>query len=217
MKSVATIIRSAERTGTDRGAAFNFDDMALQANRYLDETRQQAEAILAAARNEAARIRTRAESEGLRTAQQTAEQILESRMAATLLPAFNKLAQEIAQAKDAWIAQWERQLVHLASAIAAKVIRREIQQLPEITLELVRESLALAAGSPHLRVRLNQKDYEMLSQQVEQLVAHLGTVGHAQVVADSTISPGGCRVDTDFGVIDQQIESQLARIVEELT
>jgi len=36
-------------------------------------------------------------------------------------------------------------------------------------------------------------------------------------VADPDITPGGCRVDTQFGSIDQQLETQLARIEEELT
>ena len=36
------------------------------------------------------------------------------------------------------------------------------------------------------------------------------------VIADETVSRGGCRVHTEFGVIDQQIESQLMRIETEL-
>jgi flagellar biosynthesis/type III secretory pathway protein FliH len=37
------------------------------------------------------------------------------------------------------------------------------------------------------------------------------------VVADPQVSLGGCRVETRFGVIDQQFEAQLARIEQELT
>ena len=39
----------------------------------------------------------------------------------------------------------------------------------------------------------------------------------AELAADENISPGGCRVETEHGSIDQQIEAQLARILEELT
>ena len=42
-------------------------------------------------------------------------------------------------------------------------------------------------------------------------------LGDAEVVADATIERGGCRVETRFGTIDQQFESQLKRIEEELT
>jgi flagellar biosynthesis/type III secretory pathway protein FliH len=47
-------------------------------------------------------------------------------------------------------------------------------------------------------------------------VAELARVGGAEVIADETISSGGCRVDTRSGAIDQQFEAQLARIEEEL-
>jgi flagellar assembly protein FliH len=38
----------------------------------------------------------------------------------------------------------------------------------------------------------------------------------SQIEADETISAGGCRVETRFGEVDQQIESQLRRIEEDL-
>ncbi|MFQ5550985.1 MAG: FliH/SctL family protein [Gemmatimonadales bacterium] len=43
------------------------------------------------------------------------------------------------------------------------------------------------------------------------------TSGAIDIVADSAVSPGGCFVETEFGNIDQQFETQLARIEEELT
>jgi flagellar biosynthesis/type III secretory pathway protein FliH len=36
------------------------------------------------------------------------------------------------------------------------------------------------------------------------------------VVADESISPGGCRIETRYGEVDQQIEAQLRRIEEDL-
>ena len=37
------------------------------------------------------------------------------------------------------------------------------------------------------------------------------------IVADPEITTGGCRVETQFGMIDQQFEAKLERIEEELT
>jgi flagellar biosynthesis/type III secretory pathway protein FliH len=44
----------------------------------------------------------------------------------------------------------------------------------------------------------------------------MSAVGGAEVVSDTTIEQGGSRVETRFGTIDQQIESQLKRIEDEL-
>ena len=56
-----------------------------------------------------------------------------------------------------------------------------------------------------------------LGKQAQQLIGQLSRVASAEVVADAAISPGGCRVETRHGVIDQRIETQLARIEAELT
>ena len=214
---MATIIRSSGTTGTDRGSAFNFDDMAAHANQYLDETRRQAEAIIAQAHSEADQIRAQATNEGRVAGEQQANQALESRIAETVLPTIRSVTGELATAREAWVAQWERQLIGLATSIAEKVVRREIANQPEITLELIQDSLKLAAGSPQLTVRLSPADYDTLGDQVGRLAEHIGSVGKTDVVRDDHISPGGCRVDSEFGQIDQQIESQLARIAEELS
>jgi flagellar biosynthesis/type III secretory pathway protein FliH len=52
--------------------------------------------------------------------------------------------------------------------------------------------------------------------QIEHLSATLSRLAPSQIVADDAISIGGCRVETKFGAIDQQVESQLRRIEEEL-
>ena len=44
----------------------------------------------------------------------------------------------------------------------------------------------------------------------------MSALGDAEVIADAAIGQGGCRVETRFGTIDQQFESQLKRIAEEL-
>jgi flagellar assembly protein FliH len=119
--------------------------------------------------------------------------------------------------KQAWLNQWEKNVVHLAAGIASRVIRRELAGQPEITLDLVREALELAASSGRLKLRLNPQDCQTLGERAKQLAAQISELAPADVVADPNIRPGGCRVDTEFGSIDQQIETQLARIEEELT
>ena len=64
--------------------------------------------------------------------------------------------------------------------------------------------------------RLHPDDVQTLGDQVSQIAAGLQSVGATGVVADPQVTRGGCRVETRFGTIDQQFESQLKRIEEEL-
>jgi flagellar biosynthesis/type III secretory pathway protein FliH len=106
--------------------------------------------------------------------------------------------------------------VKLATAIAARVIRREVMHHPEITLALVRESLELAAGSTHIRLRLHPEDLAQLGGFVERITQELAPAGTTEMVADAAVEQGGCRLETSLGTIDQQFAAQLARIEEEL-
>jgi len=217
---MSMIIKANDRNCPIRGVAFNFDDMTDKADQYLDQIRAEAGRILAAAEEEAGAIRRRAEVEGRRAGEHSFEQTVEKQLAgqlATLMPALKRTIQDIQHAKQAWLAHWEKSAVHLAAAIAKRIVRRELSETPEITLALVREALELAAGSSQLRIHLSPTDHETLGSQVDNLVRKLSTLESTQLVADPEITAGGCRVETRFGVIDQQIEAQLARIEEELT
>ncbi len=220
VECMAGIIKSIGPLRSADGATFNFDDMAAKASQYLEQVRAEAAQILAQAGKDAVAIRTRAEHEGKVAAQKAAEQMAEQRVAqqiATLMPAMRQAVAGILEAKQSWLRHWERQAVRTATAIAARVIRREVRQSPEITLNLVREALELAAGSAEVQVQLNPADHDALGQQVKQLISEMSRVGSAQVVAVSQIASGGCRIETRFGAIDQQFEAQLARIEQELT
>ncbi len=132
-------------------------------------------------------------------------------------PAIRAAVEELQAAKSVWLAHWERTAMHVAVAIAERVVRRELAAAPEITMALVREALELAAGSAELVLRLNPEDFNLLGDQAQRMAAELTRLGKVDVVADPAISKGGCRVDTRHGTIDQQLQVQLARIEAELT
>ena len=83
--------------------------------------------------------------------------------------------------------------------------------------------LAVAAVRPLKQVRVysrdaanRQKFLEALAGQIERLTKEFNRLAPLEIVADPSVSAGGCRLETQFGVIDQQFESQLARLREEL-
>jgi flagellar assembly protein FliH len=203
-----------------RSATFNFEDLGQQAEEYLDRVRSQAQEIVAEARRQADSIRREAQQQGREEGQRAIEQLVEQqvgRQMQTLLPALREVVGGIQQARQSWLTHWEGRAVHLAAAMAARVVRRELRHAPEITVDLVRESLELAAGNSQIRVLLNPADHQALGGQVRTLIEELARVGPAEVIADAAISPGGCRIETRHGAIDQQVEAQLARIEAELT
>ena len=214
------IIKATDRGRGIQPVAFNFDDIADKANQYLAKVRIEAAAIVTRARNEAVEVHRQADeaahTAGYQAGQKKAREAIDERLA-TLLPALQDVIAEIRHAKQSWLAEWEKSAVHVAAAIAKRIIRRELAQTPEISLAIIRETLELAAGSSQLRIHLNSEDHQALGPRIESLVKELAELGTAEILPSPDVALGSCRVDTPAGTIDNQLEAQLARIEEELT
>lgn len=212
---MATILRAADSQLHPHLATFNLQDVAAQASQHVTQAKDHAAQILADAQNEAEAIRRKAADDGVEQAVCEFEAILTAQVAPAVA-ALQQAAVELQAEKQIWQSQWESGAVRLAAAIAEKIIRRELRRYPEITLDLVRESLELAAGSAKVCIHLSPADYQALGSQIRAAADAMSSLGDAELTADPAVTPGGCRIETTYGVIDQQIESQLGRIEEEL-
>ena len=81
--------------------------------------------------------------------------------------------------------RWEGDALKIAHAIAQRVVRQQIEQKPEITLNLLRESLQLASGLGALKIRLHPQDYEALKQNLDFLLGEM-----QKLTPTETESPG---------------------------
>jgi len=221
---MATIIKhsaQAQPSGTmPRGAAYHLTDMTSQAEDYLARIRREAAQIIQQARREAAAIRQQAEEAGRQVAQEAIEKILDEKVARqmqSLAPALESAVSQIEDSKQQWLQHWETSILQLSTSIAAHIVRRELKTEPELSLEWIREALRLAAGSAEVTVHLHPNDFETLRSEVDRLTTLFCPLASGRVVADPSITTGGCRVETQFGAIDVQLETQLARVKQELT
>jgi flagellar assembly protein FliH len=213
---MATIIRKDSPRETPSGrtvqpVAFSFSDMRGQANDYLGTVRAEAAKIVQQAHQQAEQIRRQAEAAGRKAAEAAIEHVLDERVGKrmeTLLPALESLLAEMNNAKAQLLSHWEQSALKVATAISERIIRREIAHQPQITLDLIAETLRLAAGMTEISLHISPTDYENLGSQITRLAETVGHLAPNAIVADAEVSPGGCRVKT--------IESQLRRIEEEM-
>jgi flagellar assembly protein FliH len=224
MQTMATIIRKDSPYEPHAGRAvqpvsFSFADMRGQANVYLESVREEAAKIAQQAHRDGERIRRQAEVAGRKAAEAAIERILDERVAKrmeTLLPALEQLINEFNDAKGELLSHWEASAIKVVTAISERVIRRQLDRQPEIALDIIADALRLAAGTADIMLHVNPTDYEHMGSQIEQVGATLCRLTPSQIVANPTISAGGCRIETKFGTIDHRIESQLRRVEEEL-
>lgn len=220
---MAGIIKSGEYHDgphTTTASAFNLEDMSRQAEAYLHAAQQRAAQIVATAKAQADTVEATARDRGRQSALHDAEVLVNAkleRQMQTFVPALSKAVEAIQHSRQSWLKHWEEQTVHLAIAIAGRVIRGEVSRRPEISLTWIREALDLATGQGRIAIHLHPQDFEALGQQAKVLAEQLAPLGAARLESDSNVEPGGCRVVTEFGSVDQQISAQLDRIEKELT
>lgn len=199
---------------------FNLEDMSQNASKYLDTVKHKAAQIVLQAQKQAQKVLAQAEQQGRQAAEEAAKKAavaeVETRWQ-TLAPALQQAIDSATQLKTTWIQQWEKQLVQMVIAVSERVIREELSHQPQISKRWIHEALELASGSTSITLLLNPSDYANLEEHRETLKQQFSQLAEANIVADPGITAGGCRVVTDYGHVDQQVEAQLARIEQELT
>ena len=222
---MAEVIKGSSLNGASGGthaprmSNFNFSDIGDQAEAYLQQVRAKAVEIITQAKTEAEQIKGKAQQEGRQAALQAAEATLRKQVEAQLnrvLPALESAAEQLVTANAQWQTEWDKKIIALSTAIAGRVVRRELKKDAGITLDWVREALELGMGTPSLSVHLHPDDIAVLKERVQEISTRLTKLGPVQVISDATVSRGGCRVQSDYGVIDQTVEAQLNRIEQEL-
>jgi flagellar assembly protein FliH len=219
MARIIKLERAASEGSSGSPTVFQFDDVAQQTQALVAEARKEAELLLEAARAEAVTIRARAEEEGLEAARTAAERQKEHELQQqleTALPALQAAASSLVATRQTWLQRWETDAVRLCCRIAGKLVRREVQADPRLSLVLLREALELAAGQQRVRVQLHPKDFELLENHARQVAQQWSQLCTTEIEPCSEVPAGSCRLKTEHGVIDQSFHVQLQRIEDEL-
>lgn len=182
----------------DANAARNEDrdDPQSRARALLEAADREAGALLREAREQvAAQIAEAAEMgkhEGFSQAEQMREQIavLEQRM-----------LQEV-----------EAEVVRAALKISAELLDIELAQRATAIVDLVFTALQSARNAKDVYLRVNPRDAKILREHTHRLIDALGRAREIDVREDRNVAPGGVLIQTEAGVIDAQLETQLAEI-----
>lgn len=105
-------------------------------------------------------------------------------------------------------AEAERDVVHVALAIARKILRREVQIDPGVALGLVKAATETVASREMQTVRTTPA----MAQALTASFSALGLPEGIRVVADSSLEPGGLLVETVRGEVDASLETQFEEI-----
>lgn len=108
---------------------------------------------------------------------------------------------------------FEHSLVTLSIKIAEKVIKKKIEDEDDVVMSVVRNTLEIVKDSSEITVLLNPNDLDVFSQ-YEKLDLYENR--KIKFVIDEGVESGGCKIHSDWGIIDAQISTQLREIYAQL-
>jgi flagellar assembly protein FliH len=103
----------------------------------------------------------------------------------------------------------EEGVIKLVLALARKIILKEPSVSHEIILNITQNALKTVVDPTELKIKVNPDELKILKENQLLFEMILGTNPSVMIEPDTTISAGGCIIETDFGDIDARIGSQL--------
>jgi type III secretion protein L len=114
------------------------------------------------------------------------------------------LEKEIQQVR----ADFERVIVPVALKAAKKIVGREIELSDETIVDIVSNSLKAVSQHKKVIIYVNRKDLDPLEKSRPKLRKVFESLEALSVRERSDISPGGCIIETEGGIINAQMENQ---------
>ena len=136
------------------------------------------------------------------TASQAAAGQERTRQAAELIERFT-------QERERYLQNVEHEVVKLALAVAARILRREAQMDPLLLTGAVRVALGQLSGSTQVRLRVPAAELDLWTEAIA-LLPNLAV--KPVVIAGEGMRLGDCMIETEMGSVDLGIRAQLGEI-----
>ncbi|HWP30809.1 MAG TPA: FliH/SctL family protein [Fimbriimonadales bacterium] len=118
----------------------------------------------------------------------------------------------IEHAMELWYEKAESGLARYASDIAKKILAEELTLRPEAIVSLAREAIKRVRNTTNVRIRVNPFDLNTLNERKEELFRIAAGVRGIEIAGDETLERGSVIIETENGILDARIETQLENL-----
>lgn len=167
-------------------------EASQEAKRIVEDARRMAESIKEEANREKHRIFAEAKEKGHEAglAEMTTEIAKAKLQAGELLKAA------------------EQDIVDLALKVAEKIIGRDLERDPAVVVDICATAIENVRNAKQLVLRVNPRDGATLRENRKALMEMVGRLVDISFKDDSDVAQGGCIIQTEFGTVDAQLDTQ---------
>jgi type III secretion protein L len=132
------------------------------------------------------------------------------------LAEWNHILARTAQRSEELTKSWEETMLRLSVRVAEKIIGEQLRLHPDTIVEIVREVLKGTRPGKHLVIQVNEAEAQQVRVRIDRLKELLSGSSEIEIVSSASVRPGGCVVESELGIIDARLETQLKCLEEVL-
>ena len=101
-------------------------------------------------------------------------------------------------------------ILEISVDIAKKIIKREIETDPQMIVDTIIDVLkTVSKNEPKITIRVRPQSVQFVKDVIPNLSYQYGIDAKISVVADPSIGDGGCVLETNNGIVDASVDTQL--------
>ncbi|MFB6356244.1 MAG: FliH/SctL family protein [bacterium] len=202
-------------------------------NQLLEEGEQQKQEMLEQAESEAEQIIEEAEAEAEEIISSQQEVVDEARQEgyddgyedgmedaqsemADNIRLSEYILEEARRERDAFVESYEDQIVQLARRMAERVVREVVSIDDEVARRVVQETLEEVRDVQEITIILHPDDYDSVQEVIDRYRDNHPSLEEINLVEESKMSRGGCRIRTNFGDLEATVGGTLEFLADQL-
>lgn len=175
--------------------------MAGDVDALIEEAEEKARALVADARRQVADMIAQAAADGEREGGEQAAHMRD----------------EIAGLEARMLKEVDGEVVKASLRVARDLVAAELHAREDAVVDIAATALAAAKTARDINLRTSPRDAPIMRQHKQRLVAVLTRAKDLEIREDKRVKPGGVLIETEAGVIDAQLDTQLDELESAVT
>ncbi len=178
----------------------------------IESAKGEAEQILENARNEAEALKAQAYEEAKRQGYTDGN--------AEGMAAVEKIREETQAMQESLVKEYEEKFAALEpefidtiSGIYEHIFKVDLSSYRNMVMQLLEDTFDSVEDNRNIIIHVNKEDFADVAARKDELIEQAGLLAdHVEFISDVTLGPGGCMIETDGGIYDCSLETELAEL-----
>ncbi|MEE3480434.1 MAG: FliH/SctL family protein [Lachnospiraceae bacterium] len=186
-----------------------------EAERLVQDAQAQADSLVDDANAQADDIRAQAQEEGRQAGFQEGQEQAEAEFADRQAE-LERHAQDLENDYQEKASSMEKDLVATITDVMEKFFKIELSDRKDVLLHVIENAVLNIENSRSFLIHVSQAQYEDVSGELNSLREKVGAESEIDVIMDPTLAEGSCLIETDGGIYDCSIDTELKSLSKEL-